>query len=83
MKQNVKIFFCFICCFLGYLLSLITLLITNEEIQELKQNNQELTKQVKTLSSDMADNIKKQNRQIELDKIYVDDIVRNITNGNW
>ena len=79
MKQDNKIHLCFLCCVISCVISILFLLISTREIQDVKQENKCLS-DVISYYNQKIDN---QNETIENYKQYVDDISRCIVDGEW
>ena len=77
--MNCKTGFSYICCFISVVISLLILMVTTCEINEVKQENIALRKTVdyqqKTINNCEKD--------LNGCKIYVDDVVRNIVDKEW
>lgn len=79
LKENNKIGFCFLCCFLSFVLSLVSLMTTSLDVQEVKQENEYLS----TMVSIQSKRIDTQNDTIDKYKNYVDGVSKCIVEGIW
>lgn len=97
MANDKKIYFCFLCCILSFVISLVIGMANNFEITDLKETNRAICEtsdfqnnrlkievaEQKKLIEKQNESIEKQNRTIELYKGFVDDTVHCIINGIW
>lgn len=79
MKENLKINFCFICCVLSFLVSLLSFITTGNDVRDIKEENSYLMMKLEKQSKELGT----QEGIIEGYKQYVDDIARCIVEGEW
>lgn len=77
--MNIKEIFISICCFLSFAVSLITIMVTTSEMEQVKKENKYLEIKVEQQNDVIAENEK----AVEKYKQYVDDVARCIIDGEW